>query len=47
MDTLLIKKLKLFFTNLEHVILSKVMTLEIKVFRKLKYMMDFIIAYYG
>jgi hypothetical protein len=34
MDTLLIRKLKIFFTNLEHAILSKVMTLEIKVFKK-------------
>jgi hypothetical protein len=31
MDTLLIKKLKIFSTNLDHVILSRVMTLEIKV----------------
>jgi len=31
MDTLLIKKLKIFSTNLGHVILSRVMTLEIKV----------------
>jgi len=36
MDTLLIRKLKMFFTNLGHVILSKIMTLEIKVFRKIE-----------
>jgi len=36
MDTLLIRKLKMFFTNLGHVILSKVMTLDIKVFRKIE-----------
>jgi hypothetical protein len=33
-STLLIRKLKIFCTNLEHVILSKVMTIEIKVFGK-------------
>jgi hypothetical protein len=36
MDTLLIGKLKIFSTNLRHVILSKVMTLRIKVFGKTK-----------
>jgi hypothetical protein len=46
MDTLLIRKLKSFSTNVGHVILSKVMALEIKVLEILKYMMDFIIVYY-
>jgi hypothetical protein len=36
MDTLLIRKLKIFSTNVGHVILSKVMTLEIKVFGKIE-----------
>jgi hypothetical protein len=36
MDTLLIRKLKIFSTNLGHVILSRVMTLEIKVFGKIE-----------
>ncbi len=36
MDTLLIKKLDIFFTTLGHVILSKVMTLEINVYRKIE-----------
>jgi hypothetical protein len=31
MDTLLIKKLNIFFTNLGHIILSRVMKFEIKV----------------
>jgi hypothetical protein len=44
---LLIRKLKKNSTNLEHVRLSRVMTFEIKVFKKLKYMMDFIIVYYA
>jgi len=47
MDTLLIRKLKIFFINLEHVILSKVMTLEIKVLKKMKYTINFIVAYYA
>jgi hypothetical protein len=34
MDTLLMRKLKCFSTNIGHVILSSVMTLEIKVFGK-------------
>jgi hypothetical protein len=36
MDTLLIKKLKIFSTNVGHVILSKVMTFETKVFGKIE-----------
>jgi hypothetical protein len=32
MDTLLIRRLKIFSTNVGHVILSRVMTFEIKVF---------------
>jgi hypothetical protein len=36
MDTLLIRKLKICSTNLVHVILSRVMTLEIKVFGKIE-----------
>jgi hypothetical protein len=36
MDTLLIRKLKIFPTNVGHVILSRVTTLEIKVFGKMK-----------
>jgi len=40
MDTLLIRRLKIFFTNVGYVILSRVMTLEIKVFGKIE-------VYYG
>jgi hypothetical protein len=36
MDTLFTRKLKVFFINLGHVIFSKVMTLEIKVFEKIE-----------
>jgi hypothetical protein len=36
MDKLLIRKLKIFSTNLEHVKLSTIMTLEIKVFKKIE-----------
>jgi hypothetical protein len=36
MYTLFVRKLKIFFTNLGHVILSKVMTFEIKVFGKIE-----------
>jgi hypothetical protein len=36
MDKLLIRKLKIFSTNLEHVRLSRGMTLEIKVFKKIE-----------
>jgi hypothetical protein len=36
MDTLFIRKLKIFFTNLGDVILSRVMTFEIKVFGKIE-----------
>jgi len=36
MDTLLIKKLKIFSINVGHVILSRVTTLEIKVFGKIE-----------
>ncbi len=36
MDTLFIRKLKFFFINLGHVVLSRVMTLETKVFEKLE-----------
>jgi hypothetical protein len=36
MDTLLRRKLKIFSTNLGHVILSRVMTFEIKVFEKIE-----------
>jgi hypothetical protein len=36
MDTLLTRKLKFFSTNLGHVILSRVMTLEIKVLEKIE-----------
>jgi hypothetical protein len=35
-DTLFIRKLKIFFTTLGHVILSKVMRFEIKVFEKIE-----------
>jgi hypothetical protein len=35
MDTLLIGRLKIFSTNVGHVILSRVMTLEIQVFGKI------------
>jgi hypothetical protein len=38
------EKLKKISTNLEHVILSRVMRL--KILKNLKYMMDFVIAYY-
>jgi hypothetical protein len=34
MNTLFTRKLKIFSTNLEHVIFSRVMTIEIKVFGK-------------
>jgi hypothetical protein len=36
MDTLLIRKLKIFSTNVGHVMLSRVMTFEIKVFGKIE-----------
>ncbi len=36
MDTLLIRNLKIFSTNVGHVLLSKVMTFEIKVFGKIE-----------
>jgi hypothetical protein len=36
MDKLLIRKLKIFSTNVRHVILSKVMKFEIKVFGKIE-----------
>jgi hypothetical protein len=36
MDKLLIRKLKIFSTNLEHVRLSRVMTFEIKVLKKIE-----------
>jgi hypothetical protein len=40
------KKIDFFSTNVGHVILSRVMTFDIKALEKLKYMMDFIIVYY-
>jgi hypothetical protein len=36
MDTLLIKKLKIFSINVGHVILSRVTTIQIKVFKKIE-----------
>ncbi len=40
------RNLNFFATSVGHVILSSVITLEIKVLENLKYMMDFIIVYY-
>jgi hypothetical protein len=36
MDTLLIRKLKIFSTNVGHVILSRIIPLEIKIFGKIE-----------
>jgi hypothetical protein len=45
-DTLFIRKLNIFSTNVGHVILSKVMRFEIKVFEKTEVYDEFIIVYY-